>query len=68
MGDFNLTAQSVLELSHCEIGHDNNNDNTDDDDNDTHPGWIMVCNEKYSATDKKNPHMFVILYHHNKLS
>ena len=41
MQNFNLIAQSVLKLSHCEKVHnndDNDNDNDNDDDDDTHPG------------------------------
>ena len=47
MQKINLIAQSVLMLSHCENADD------DDDNNDTHPGWIIVCDGKYSVTDKK---------------
>ena len=55
MQNFNLIAQSVLELSHCENGHDNDNDDDDNnDDDDTHPGWIIVRDGKYSVADKKN--------------
>ena len=50
MQNFNLIAQSVLKLSHCEIRHDNDDDNNDDDD--THPGWIIVRDGKYSVADK----------------
>ena len=50
--NFNLIAQSVLKLSHCEKVHDNDNDNDDDDD--THPGWIIVRDGKYSVADKNS--------------
>ena len=49
MQKINLIAQSVLELSHREKVHDN--DKTDNDD-DTHPGWIIVRDGKYSVADK----------------
>ena len=46
-------AQSVLEISHYENGHDNDDDDNDDDDNDdTHPGWIIVRVGMYSVADK----------------
>ena len=38
------------------MGYDNNNDNnnTDDSDNDdTHKGWIIVYDGKYSVADQK---------------
>ena len=50
MQNFSLIAQSVLELSHCENGH-NDNDN-DNDDDDTHPGWIIVRDGNYSVAEK----------------
>ena len=53
MQNFNLIAQSVLKLSHCEKCHDDDdNDNDDDDDDDTHSGWIIVRDGKYSVADK----------------
>ena len=52
MQNFNLIAQSVLKLSHCEKVHDDNDDNDDNDDDDTHPGWIIVRDGKYSVADK----------------
>ena len=57
MQNFNLIAQSVLKLSHCEKVHDNDDDDNDDNDNDdddTHPGWIIVRDGKYSVADKKS--------------
>ena len=45
MQKISLIAQSVLELSHCENGFDDNNINNDNDD-DTHQGWIKVCDKK----------------------
>ena len=48
MQNFNLIAQSVLKLSHCEKVHDDN------DNDDTHPGWIIVRDGKYSVADKKS--------------
>ena len=47
MQKINLIAQGVLELSHREKVHDN------DDDDDTHQGWIIVRDGKYSVADKK---------------
>ena len=58
MQNFNLIAQSVLKLSHCEKVHNDDNDDNDDDnddnddDNDTHQGWIIVRDGKYSVADK----------------
>ena len=52
MQKINLIAQSVLELSHREKVHDN--DDNDDDNDDTHPGWIIVRDWKYSVADKKS--------------
>ena len=34
------------------INDDNDNDDNDNDD-DTHPGWIIVRDGKYSVADKK---------------
>ena len=53
MQNFNLIAQSVLKLSHCEIDH-NDKDNNNDDDADTHQGWIIVRDGKYSVADKNS--------------
>ena len=57
MQNFNLIAQSVLKLSHCEKVHNNDNDNDDDDndDDDTHPGWIIVRDgKKFCAAIENN--------------
>ena len=51
MQKINSIAQSVLELSHRENADNDNSDNDDDDD--THPGWIIVRDGKYSVADKK---------------
>ena len=51
MQKISLIAQSVLELSHREKVHDDN-----DNDADTHPGnpgWIIVRDGMYSVADKK---------------
>ena len=63
MQKISLIAQSVLELSHREKVHNDNddnddNDNDDDDDNDSHPGWIIVRDGMYSVADKKNALIF----------
>ena len=50
MQKINLIAQSVLELSNRENADNDNNDNNVDD---THPGWIIVRDGKYSVADKK---------------
>ena len=34
--------------------HDDDDDNNDNNDNDTHPGWIIVRDGKYSVADNKN--------------
>ena len=47
-------GQSVLELSHCENGHNDNNDNDDD----THPGWIIG---KYSVADYNSTRVGVVV-------
>ena len=53
MQNFNLIAQSVLKLSHCKkVSNDDDDDDDNDDDNDTHPGWIIVRDGKYSVADK----------------
>ena len=55
MQKINLIAKSVLELSHREKVHHDNDDNDDDDndnDDDTHQGWIIVRDGKYSVADK----------------
>ena len=52
MQKINLIAQSVLELSHREKVHNDNDDNNDDNDDDTHQGWIIVRDGKYSVADK----------------
>ena len=51
MQKINLIAQSVLELSHRENADDDDNDNDNDD---THPGWIIVRDGKYSVADKNS--------------
>ena len=50
MQKISLIAQSVLELSHREKVHDDNDSNDDD----THPGWIIVRDGMYSVADKNN--------------
>ena len=60
MQNFNLIAQSVLKLSHCEKVHNNDNDDNDDDD-DTHPGWIIVRDGKYSVADKNDKTVLAFL-------
>ena len=56
MQNFNLIAQSVLKLSHrkkVSNDDDDDDDNNDDNDNDdTHQGWIIVRDGKYSVADK----------------
>ena len=60
MQNFSLIAQSVLKLSHCEIGYDDNDDDNDNnDDNDTHPGWIIVRDGKYSVADKNKANLHI---------
>ena len=49
MQKINLIAQGVLELSHRENLHNDDNDNDDD----THQGWIIVRDGMYSVADKK---------------
>ena len=45
-------AQSVLELSHREnADDDDDNDDNNDNDDDTHQGWIIVRDGKYSVAD-----------------
>ena len=56
MQKISLIAQSVLKLSHCEIGYDNN-DNNDNDD--THPGWIIVRDGTYSVADKNKANLHI---------
>ena len=48
MQNFNLIAQSILKLSHREKVHDDD----DDDNDDTHQGWIIVRDGRYSVADK----------------
>ena len=55
MQNFSLIAQSVLKLSHCEIGYNDN----DDDNDDTHPGWIIVRDGKYSVADKNKANLHI---------
>ena len=52
MQKINLIAQSVLELSHRENGHDYNDYNDYNDNDDTNPAWIIVRDGIYSVADK----------------
>ena len=54
MQKINLIAQGVLELSHRENLHDNNDD-------DTHQGWIIVRDGMYSVADKKKHDVIMLI-------
>ena len=59
MQKINSIVQSVLELSHRENADDDNNDDDDDDNDDTHPGWIIVRDGKYSVADKNKANLHI---------